>query len=129
MLQAQTFSPNFSNVYAAFIAIINSKFPDIGILVLKRLVIQFKRAFRTNNKGLCVTVIKFLAHLANQRVCHEIVILEILILLMDQPTDDSIEMAITLLKESGELLCRITPQGTYCEFCLNNMHSLLFSYF
>jgi pre-mRNA-splicing factor CWC22 len=68
ILKAQTFSPSFSHVYAALVAIINSKFPNIGQLILKRLVIQFKRAFRTNNKPLCATVSRFIAHLANQRV-------------------------------------------------------------
>jgi pre-mRNA-splicing factor CWC22 len=97
------------------VAIINSKFPNIGQLILKRLVIQFKRAFRTNNKALCVTVSKFLAHLANQRVAHEIVVLEILVLLMDKPTDDSIEVAITLLKECGEMLTKVIPKGLHCK--------------
>ena len=59
ILKAQTFSPTFSHVYAALVAIINSKFPTVGQLVLKRLIIQFKRAFRTNNKALCVTVCMF----------------------------------------------------------------------
>lgn len=116
ILKAQTFSPTFSHVYAALVAIINSKFPNIGQLILKRLVIQFKRAFRTNNKALCVTVSRFIAHLANQRVAHEIVILEIIVLLMDKPTDDSIEVAITLLKESGDMLTRVIPRGLHDVF-------------
>ncbi|KAI6190958.1 MI domain-containing protein [Aphelenchoides bicaudatus] len=116
ILKAQTFSPTFSHVYAALVAIVNSKFPNIGQLILKRLVIQFKRAFRTNNKDLCVTVSRFIAHLANQRVAHEILILEILVLLMDKPTDDSIEVAITLLKECGEMLNRVIPKGLHSVF-------------
>lgn len=68
ILKAQTFSPTFSHVYAALVAIINSKFPNIGQLILKRLVIQFKRAFRTNNKDLCIVVSRFIGQLANQRV-------------------------------------------------------------
>ncbi|KAF1614492.1 UNVERIFIED_CONTAM: hypothetical protein FQV16_0000551, partial [Eudyptes robustus] len=98
------------------VAIINSKFPSIGQLILKRLVIQFKRGFRLNNKGLCLTVIKFIAHLTNQRVAHEILVLEILFLLMEQPTDDSIELTITLLKECGEFLTKASPKGTYSVF-------------
>lgn len=56
---------------------------------------------------------KFIGHLANQRVAHEILVLEMLILLMEQPTDDSIEVAITLLKECGEMLTKVTPKGTH----------------
>ncbi|KAH7705275.1 pre-mRNA-splicing factor CWC22, partial [Aphelenchoides avenae] len=116
IIQAQSFSPSFSHVYAALVAIINSKFPNIGELILRRLVIQFKRSFRRNDKTTCITVSKFIGHLANQRVAHEILVLEMLILLMEQPTDDSIEVAITLLKECGEMLTKVTPKGTHAIF-------------
>jgi hypothetical protein len=35
----------------------------------------------------------FIAHLVNQQVEHEIITLQILILLLERPTDDSIEIA------------------------------------
>lgn len=38
-------SPNFTHVYAALIAVINTKLPEIGNLILKRVMIQFRRAF------------------------------------------------------------------------------------
>lgn len=50
LIQAQAASPTFTNVYAALVAVINSKFPNIGELLLKRLVLQFKRGFKQNNK-------------------------------------------------------------------------------
>lgn len=68
IIQAQSFSPTFSNVYAALVAIINSKFPHIGELILRRLIVQFKRCFRRNDKTTTVTVSKFIAHLINQQV-------------------------------------------------------------
>lgn len=111
VIQAQAFSPSFSHVFAALVAIVNSKFPNIGELVLRRLIIQFKRSFNRNDKVICLTVSKFIAHLANQRVAHEIIILEILVLLMQSPTDDSIEVAVTILKECGEMLETVTPKG------------------
>ncbi|KAJ1357563.1 hypothetical protein KIN20_015737 [Parelaphostrongylus tenuis] len=39
IMQAQAFSPVFSHVYAAFVAVINSKFPHIGELLLRRLIV------------------------------------------------------------------------------------------
>lgn len=116
IMQAQAFSPSFSHVFAALVAIINSKFPNIGELILRRLIIQFKRSFRRNDKQTCVTVCKFIAHLANQRVAHEIVILEMLVLLMQNPTDDSIEVTVTLLKECGAMLLKVTPKGSIAVF-------------
>lgn len=68
IIQAQAFSPAYSNVYAALVAVINSKFPHIGELILRRLIVQFKRSFRRNDKATTVTVTKFLAHLVNQQV-------------------------------------------------------------
>lgn len=49
-LKAQAASPTFTHVYAALVAIVNTKFPQNGELVLKRLVSQARRAFRRNDK-------------------------------------------------------------------------------
>jgi pre-mRNA-splicing factor CWC22 len=67
-MQAQSASPTFTHVYAALVAIINTKFPQIGELLLKRLVIQFRKGFRRNNKDLCLSSVRFVAHLVNQQV-------------------------------------------------------------
>ncbi|VDO44764.1 unnamed protein product, partial [Haemonchus placei] len=111
LMQAQAFSPVFSHVYAAFVAVINSKFPHIGELLLRRLIVQFKRSFRRNDKGTTVTVSKFIAHLINQRVAHEVLALEIMILMMETPTDDSVEVSIAFIKECGAKLLEVSPRA------------------
>ncbi|XP_043256527.1 pre-mRNA-splicing factor CWC22 homolog [Colletes gigas] len=116
IIQAQAASPTFTSVYAALAAIINSKFPNIGELILKRLVIQFKRGFRRNDKPLCISSGTFIAHLVNQRVAHEILALEILTLLVETPTDDSIEVAIAFLKECGMKLTEVSRKGIEAIF-------------
>ena len=68
IMQAQTASPTFTHVYAALGAIINSKFPNIGKLLLKRLIINFKRGYKRNDKIRCVSSTRFIAHLVNQQV-------------------------------------------------------------
>ena len=50
LMKAQHASPAFTNVYAALVAVVNTKMPENGELLLKRLVEQFKRAFRRNDK-------------------------------------------------------------------------------
>jgi pre-mRNA-splicing factor CWC22 len=45
-------------------------------------------------------------------VAHEIIILEMLVLLMQLPTDDSIEVTLTLLKECGAMLFKVAPKGS-----------------
>lgn len=109
--QAQAFSPVFSNVYAALTGVINSKFPHVGELILRRLVVQFKRSFRRNDKGTTVSVSKFIAHLINQQVAHELLALEIMMLMLESPTEDSVEVAIAFLKECGAKLQEVAPRA------------------
>ena len=45
-----------------------------------------------------MTASKFIAHLVNQMILHEIVALELLTLLLEEPTDDSVEVAVGFLK-------------------------------
>ncbi len=49
-----------------------------------------------------MTAVKFLAHLVNQQVLHEIAALEMLTLLMEEPTDDSVEVAVGFIKVCRE---------------------------
>uniref|UniRef100_A0A8C0HEA4 Pre-mRNA-splicing factor CWC22 homolog n=1 Tax=Chelonoidis abingdonii TaxID=106734 RepID=A0A8C0HEA4_CHEAB len=116
ILQAQSASPIFTHVYAAVVAIINSKFPNIGELILKRLILNFRKGYRRNDKQLCLTASKFVAHLINQNVAHEVLCLEMLTLLLERPTDDSIEVAIGFLKECGLKLTEVSPRGINAIF-------------
>ncbi|XP_060523555.1 pre-mRNA-splicing factor CWC22 homolog [Cylas formicarius] len=116
IIQAQAASPTFTNVYAALVAVINSKFPNVGELLLKRLVLQFKRGFKQNNKTICISASIFVAHLVNQSVAHEILALEILTLLIETPTDDSVEVAIAFLKECGQKLSEVSSRGINAIF-------------
>ncbi len=50
------------------VSIINSKFPNIGELLLKRLIVNFKRGFKRNDKTKCMSSTRFIAHLINQQV-------------------------------------------------------------
>ncbi|XP_045910314.1 pre-mRNA-splicing factor CWC22 homolog isoform X2 [Micropterus dolomieu] len=116
VLQAQAASPIFTHVYAAVVAIINSKFPQVGELILKRLILTFRKSYRRNLKQQCLTASKFVAHLINQNVAHEVLCLEMLTLLLERPTDDSVEVAISFLKECGLKLTEVSPRGINAIF-------------
>ncbi|XP_037345107.2 pre-mRNA-splicing factor CWC22 homolog [Pungitius pungitius] len=116
VLQAQAASPTFTHVYSAVVAIINSKFPQIGELILKRLILAFRRSYRRNLKQQCLTASKFVAHLINQNVAHEVLCLEMLTLLLERPTDDSVEVSIAFLKECGLKLTEVSPRGINAIF-------------
>lgn len=68
LMKSQMASPAFSPVYAALVAVINTKFPENGELVLKRIILQFRRAYKRNDKPVCMAATKFIAHLVNQQV-------------------------------------------------------------
>ena len=45
------------------------------------------------------------------QVAHEVLALQILTLLLETPTDDSVEIAISFLKESGQKLCEVISRA------------------
>jgi len=53
------------------------QFPQTGELIVKRLIIQFRKGYRRNDKSLCMSASRFIAHLVNQRV------VSVLLLLVD----------------------------------------------
>ena len=111
LMKSQLASQAYSPVYAALVAVINTKLPEIGELLLHRLLLQFKRSYRRNDKPVCAAALSFLAHLTNQGVVHEVLILEILALLLEAPTDDSVELAVTLTKEAGATMQDVARQA------------------
>ncbi|KAJ2860306.1 pre-mRNA-splicing factor cwc22 [Coemansia erecta] len=110
VIKAQSLSRPFTPVYAALAAVINTKLPIVGELLLTRLVLQFRRAFNRDEKDRCLSAIMFIAHLTNQRVAHEVLALQVLTLLLENPTDDSVEIAVAFMREVGALLAEIVPR-------------------
>uniref|UniRef100_A0A0D3HIB2 MI domain-containing protein n=1 Tax=Oryza barthii TaxID=65489 RepID=A0A0D3HIB2_9ORYZ len=102
-IKSQMASPGFTDVFAALVAVVNTKFPEIGRLLLVR-VPQLLAAT------------KFIAHLVNQVVAHELVALELLTVLLENPTDDSVEVAVGFVKECGAMLQDLSPQGLHAIF-------------
>ncbi|PKA57883.1 hypothetical protein AXF42_Ash012422 [Apostasia shenzhenica] len=115
-MKSQMASPGFTDVFAAFVAVVNTKFPEVGKLLLKRIMLQFKRSFARNDKPQLLAATKFIAHLVNQQVAHEVIALELLTVLLVNPTDDSVEVAVGFIKECGSLLQDLVPQGLHGVF-------------
>lgn len=104
IMKAQAASLPFTPIYAAMTAIVNTKLPNVGELLLKRLIVQFKKGFKRNDKAVCLSATTFIAHLCNQQVASEVVAAQILLLLLHKPTDDSVEIAVGLTREVGQHL-------------------------
>ncbi len=112
LLLAAVSAPVYAPVYASFLAVINSKLPEVGELVVNRTILAFRRHFRRREKANCSSVAVFLGHLFHQSMVHELVLLQILSVLLDgDPTDDSVEVAIQLLTTTGRTLLEVSPAG------------------
>lgn len=104
IMKAAASSSGFVSIYAAMAAIINTKLPQVGELLVHRLIVQFKKAFKRNDKAVCLSSTMFIAHLVNQQVVHEVLAAQILLLLLNKPTDDGVEIAVGLTREVGQHL-------------------------
>ncbi|EXJ66925.1 uncharacterized protein A1O5_10120 [Cladophialophora psammophila CBS 110553] len=109
IMKAQAASLPFTPIYAAMAAIVNTKLPQVGELLLNRLVVQFRKAFKRNDKAVCLSSTTFIAHLCNQQVAHETLAAQLLLLLLHKPTDDSVEIAVGLTREVGQHLEEMSP--------------------
>lgn len=104
IMKAQAASLPFTPIYATMAAIVNTKLPQVGDLLLSRLIVQFRKAFKRNDKAVCISSTTFIAHLCNQQVAHEMLAAQVLLLLLHKPTDDSVEIAVGLTREVGQHL-------------------------
>ena len=116
VITAQHASPTFTPVYAALVAIINTRVQEIGELLLHRLIDRFNKAYRRNNREVLITSATFLAHLLNQQVCSPILGLEICTLLLENPSEDSIEIAVVFIRECGYCLEEDSRRGFTCNY-------------
>ncbi|KAL8039983.1 hypothetical protein ABFX02_10G070800 [Erythranthe guttata] len=115
-IKSQTACPRFTDVFAALVAVVNTKFPEVGLVLLRRIILQFQIAYKRNDKPRLLAAVKFIAHLVNQNVVHELISLELLTLLLENPTDDSVEVAVGFVTECGALLLEVCPRGLHGVF-------------
>lgn len=123
IIQTQLASPLYTHVYGTLVSVINKNFPKIGELILKRLISTFRHTYQRNDKINCLSTIKFLAYLIDQNILHERILLQILIRLLENTTDDSVELAIKLINECRQQLSHVNPRELHLVF--TTLRSLL----
>ncbi|KAG6258482.1 pre-mRNA-splicing factor cwc22 [Claviceps purpurea] len=116
IMKAQAASLPFTPIYAAMAAIVNTKLPLVGELLIMRLIMQFRKGFKRNDKSVCLSSTTFLAHLINQQVQHEMLAGQILLLLLHKPTDDGVEIAVGFCREVGQYLEDMQPSISVAVF-------------
>ncbi|QSL64508.1 hypothetical protein MERGE_001809 [Pneumocystis wakefieldiae] len=116
IMKAQAVSLPFTPIYSSLTAVINTKLPSIGELLLTRLIVQFRKAYKRNDKFFCLSSTTFIAHLINHQVAQELVALEILALLLERPSNDAVEVAVGFMREVGAFLADVSPRGSNAVF-------------
>ena len=97
ILRAQSSSLPFTPVFAALVSIINSKLPQVGELLIHRLINQFRKSYRRNDKHTCNASVMFLAHLINQSVLSDVFALELALFLLSKGGDDGVEKVVVVI--------------------------------
>ena len=60
---------------------------------------------------MAVSLARFIAHLVTQQVASELLVLQLIFLLLEHPTSDSVEIAVTVTKECGQYLSEECGEG------------------
>ncbi|XP_060845232.1 pre-mRNA-splicing factor CWC22 homolog [Rhopalosiphum padi] len=124
IIQAQlTSCSNDTHVYATLVAVINLVFPEIGELVLNRIIMKFKCAFFQYEETDALASAVFIGHLINHNVADEKLAVELLTLLLKEPSIFSIEIAIAFLEICSKRVSEVFKM--YLNNIFDTIHSLL----
>ncbi|GJN36869.1 hypothetical protein PR202_gb25768 [Eleusine coracana subsp. coracana] len=123
LLRSQAAAPAaFTDVFAALASAVNARLPSVGRLLLARLVLRVRRAHAVGNRQRLAAAARFVAHLVNQGVAHDLLALELAAVLLDEPTADSVEVAVGFVAECGAALSESCPRGVDAVFdCLRKI--------
>ncbi|CAF2986428.1 unnamed protein product [Rotaria sp. Silwood2] len=98
LFQAQIASPFYTSIYILILTVINKKFPQIGELIVKHLILSFRRTYQQNDKSNCVATTEYFV---NQNILHEIVPLEIPVMIVPRGFASVISTLRNILDESS----------------------------
>ena len=95
-------------VLSALITLLNSEIPEIGETLTKELVLTFVEQFNHRDYVSCESILQCLSILFLYDVIHEIVILQILLLLLEK---NSLKLIIAVMKVCGWKLALVSKKS------------------
>jgi pre-mRNA-splicing factor CWC22 len=114
ILRASQSSPQYANVYAALVSVINTKLPEVGELLLTRCILAFRRGYKTKDRNVVQSTLSLLGHLFNQGMAQELLVLQLLTVLLEgDPTEDSVDVAVGFMCTVGRRLTEVSPAGVH----------------
>ncbi|KAL7530647.1 hypothetical protein ACHAXR_003611, partial [Thalassiosira sp. AJA248-18] len=114
ILGASQASPKYAPTYVALMAVVNTKLPECGELLLTRAILAFRRGYKRRDRNGVSSTLALLGHLFNQGMAHELLSLQILTVLLDgDPTEDSVDVAVGYMCVVGRQLSEVSPAGVH----------------
>ena len=115
IVRAVTASPKHAPVYASLMAVINTKLPECGELLVTRLILAFRNNYSKRNRDVVSSLVALLGHVFNQGMANELLSLQLLTVLLegDPPTEDSIDVAVGYMCTIGQHLSEVSPAGVH----------------
>ncbi|KAL7443482.1 hypothetical protein ACHAXH_008525 [Discostella pseudostelligera] len=114
IMKATSGSPQYAPTYAALMAVVNTKLPECGELLLTRAILLFRQAYKYRDRNTVSSTLALLGHMFNQGMAHELLSLQILTLLLDgDPTEDSVDVAVGYMCIVGRQLTEVSPAGVH----------------
>jgi len=109
VMRAQLASIHFSSIYAALVSVVNTRIPEVGELLVHRLIAQLRKGYADREKVLCSASLRLLSHLFIHQIIDELPLLEFLSTCLVDPSDGSIELVVLVIQECGHFLAEKSP--------------------
>ncbi|GAV29214.1 hypothetical protein PMKS-002696 [Pichia membranifaciens] len=101
IMNSQQLSTAYTDVYSSLVSVLNSKIPEVGSLLIRRLIVKYKILLRREDKEGCRAVVVFLSDLVIFHVCCLDLVMEIVLQLLQEPNDFRVEMVLEILITCG----------------------------
>lgn len=97
-----------STIYAAFSSMFNAELPEFGEILTQEATARFIDAYREMDNRKAMVMIKFLGECFNYEIIHEIVVLQLLHVLIENLKELSLALVIQLMSLCGQKLLDVS---------------------
>ena len=100
-----------AKLFASLTSVINTKLPQVGKLLVKRTLFEFRRYYKTRSINCAIKRLIFLSHLVNQQLCKETLAIQLANFLIARKSSDSVSCLDVLLCRTGKFLEQQSPKA------------------
>lgn len=123
LISSQQLSTAYTDVYSSLVSVLNSKIPEVGNLLIRRLIVRYKRLLKREDKYGCRAVLTFLSDLVIFHVCCLDLVMEIVLQLLEEPSDFKVELVLEILNICGVEM--YDNESTWFDQVKNTLRNIL----